>query len=321
MSRFVREARQGENHWAYYALTIVLILLAFVIGQIPIGQIINYKISHGLLTPSMHEEFKSTLDFTILGLPTYLGLILMLLGHILAAIVLCISIVFVHKRPLKTVITSRKSVDFRRVFFAFELWMVLSLSAEIVMYMLYPQDYSINRDLHNWLPLLIVTLLLLPIQTSFEEVFIRGYLLQGIALLTRSKWVIIAVTSVIFAAMHLGNPEVREFGLGLMGFYYISVALFLVIITFLDEGLELALGIHAATNVYGSAIVSFEGSVLQTDALVKVQQLNPEWMIALFFVMMLLFIIIAGRKYKFQRVSSLFQRIELTDTDELNIDL
>lgn len=321
MSRFIRAARQGENHWAFYGLTIVVILLAFVIGQIPIGQIIDYKTTHGSLSPSMLEEFRLTLDFAILGLPTYIGLILMLLGHILAATVLCISVVYVHKRPLKTVITSRMSVDFRRIAFAFMLWMALSMISEVVMYVIYPNDYSCNFNLQNWLPLLFISVLILPIQTSFEEVFIRGYLLQALAFVTRSKWVLIVVTSVIFAAMHLGNPEVREFGLGLMAFYYISVAFFLVILTLLDEGLELALGIHAATNVYGASIVSFKGSVLQTDSLVKVQQLNPVWMIALFFGMMLLFSIIANRKYKLKRFSSLFQRLELIETDELSIDL
>ncbi len=321
MSRFVQAGRQGENHWAFYALTMVVILLAFVIGQIPIGQIIDYRSSHGSLSPSMLAEFRSTLDFAILGLPTYVGLILMLLGHILAAIVLAIAIVKVHKRPFKTVITSRSSVDFRRILFAFTLWMALSLVSELVMYSMYPEDYVLNFDMRSWLPLLIVALFILPIQTSFEEVFIRGYLLQALGFVTRSKWVIIVVTSVIFAAMHLGNPEVRDFGLGMMAFYYISVAFFLVIITLLDEGLELALGIHAATNVYGAAIVSFKGSVLQTDSLVKVQQLNPAWMIALFFGMMLLFTIIANRKYQLKRFSSLFQRMEFIESDETGIDL
>jgi len=320
MSRFVGAAKQGENHWAYYGLTLVVIMLAFVIGKIPIDQIIDYKVRHGLLSPVMLEQFRSTLDFTILGLPTYVGLLLMLLGHILAAAVLCISILYVHKRPIRTVITSRVSIDFNRIFFAFGLWMLLSVVAEVIMYVMYPEDYVFNFDWRQWIPLLVVSLFVLPVQTSFEEIFVRGYLLQGLALATRSKWAVIVVTSVIFAGMHLGNPEVREFGLGMMAFYYISVALFLVIITLLDEGLELALGIHAATNVYGASLVSFEGSVLQTDTLVTMLQLNPVWMIALFFGMMLVFSIIANKKYQLKTFSSLFQRIELVDTDELSIE-
>jgi CAAX protease family protein len=321
MSRFVAAARQGENHWAYYGLTIVVIMLAFVIGQIPIRMLLNYMIGNGAISTTALTEFLATYDFAILGLPTYAGLLLMLFGHVLAAALLCISIVYVHKRPLRTAITSRRSVDFGRLFFAFGLWMLLSFLAELVMYALFPGNYSFHLDLGNWLPLLVVSLFVLPIQTSFEEVFIRGYLLQGMGLITKSKWVIIVLTSIIFTSMHLDNPEVREFGLGMMGFYYISVALFLVIMTFLDEGLELALGIHAATNVYGASIVSFDGSVLQTETIVKMNELNPLSMIALFFVMMLVFIIIATMKYKLQPFSSLFKRIEFLEEDEPSIDI
>jgi membrane protease YdiL (CAAX protease family) len=321
MSRFVSAARQGENHWAYYGLTVVVIMLAFYIGQVPIRMLIDFKTEQGGISSEMLTEFYATYDFRILGLPSYIGLLLMLIGHVLAAIVLCLVIVYVHKRPLRTVITSRRTVDFQRIFFAFGLWMALSFLAELVMYGIFPGDYSFHLDLANWLPLLAVSLLVLPIQTSFEEVFIRGYLLQGLSFLTRSKWVIIAVTSLIFALIHLSNPEVREFGLGLMGFYYLSVALFLVIVTFLDEGLELALGIHAATNVYGASIVSFDGSVLQTETLVKLNHLNPLWMIALFFVMMAIFIIIAARKYRMHSFATLFNRIEFLEKDEISTEL
>ncbi len=321
MSRFVAAARRGENHWAYYGLTVVVIMLAFVIGQVPIRLILAHMVEQGDISFGMLTEFYATYDFAIVGLPTYVGLLLMLLGHILAAALLVISIVYVHKRPLKTVITSRKSVDFGRVFFAFGIWLVLSGLAEIVMYVMFPDDYSFDFNFKIWLPLVAVAILVLPIQTSFEEVFIRGYLLQGMGLLTRSKWVIIMLTSVIFASMHLDNPEVREFGLGIMGFYYISVALFLVILTFLDEGLEFALGIHAATNVYGASIVSFDGSVLQTETLIKINHLNPVWMIALFFGMMIVFVIIARRKYNLKSFSSLFEQIELPQAERLNTDL
>ncbi len=318
MSRFVRAANRGENHWAFYGLTVFVILLAFVLGSMPIKLIIEHKMRLGTLSPAMLAEFHSTYDFSILGMPTYVGLMLMLLGHALAAIVLCGSVVYVHKRPIVSVVTSRRPVDFGRVIFAFGLWMALSFLAEFVMYGMFPEDYSFNVNLRSWLPLLLVSLLLLPIQTTFEEVLIRGYFLQGVGLLTRSKWIVIVITSIIFAAMHLGNPEVREYGIGLMTLYYMSVALFLAIITFLDEGLELAIGIHAATNVYGSTVVSFEGSVLQTDSLIRLDHLNPVWMIVLFFGMMLLFVIIAAQKYKLQHFSTLFARIELEETEDLS---
>ena len=124
-----------------------------------------------------------------------------------------------------------------------------------------------------------------------------------------------------FAAVHLGNPEIQEFGVEIMVFYYLSVAVFLAILTLLDNGLELALGIHAATNVYGAAFLSFEGSVLQTNALAEVKELDPVLMVFAFYVMLIVFVIIARRKYKLNSVSSLLKRFEPTETNEISSEI
>lgn len=321
MRKFVRAAVSGEHHWAFYVLTIVVILLAFTIGQIPIGVLINNATESGAFSEFDVNEFKSTLNFELLGLPAYVGLLLMLIGPVLAMGVLCFSIVRVHKRPLKSAFTGRPKVDFRRIVFAFTLWLALSMSVDVVLFWAFPDDYMFNTDIIHWLPLLAVSLLILPIQTSFEELFFRGYLLQWIGSVNRSPWIVVLVTSVIFAAVHLGNPEIQKFGIEIMVFYYLSVAVFLAILTLLDNGLELALGIHAATNVYGAAFVSFEGSVLQTNALVELKQLDPVLMVCSFYAMLIVFVIIAFRKYKLNRVSSLLNRFELAETNEISTDI
>ena len=66
-------------------------------------------------------------------------------------------------------------------------------------------------------------------------------------------------------------------------------------ITILDDGLEYALGIHAATNIYGAGFVTYEGSALQTNALVKVGQVNPLLMVILFYCSMIVFYLIVKR--------------------------
>jgi hypothetical protein len=152
--------------------------------------------------------------------------------------------------------------------------------------------------------LMIIALTILPIQTSFEEIFTRGYLLQRIGFSTR-PWVAVILTAVFFGLLHATNPEVREFGLGIMMLYYISVGVFLALITVLTDGLELALGIHAATNIYGAGFVTYAGSALHTDALVHVSNVNPVWMVVLFYSSVVLFIIIIRKFYTFRPLSSL----------------
>jgi hypothetical protein len=89
--------------------------------------------------------------------------------------------------------------------------------------------------------------------------------------------------------------------------YYIGVGLFLGIITLLDNSLELALGIHAATNIYGALFVTFKGSALQTPALFRISEMNVSLMLLLFFIMAALFMLIAGRKYKWNNMGEILK--------------
>ena len=92
--------------------------------------------------------------------------------------------------------------------------------------------------------------------------------------------------------------------------FYISFGLILGIITIMDDGLELPLGIHAANNIFAAVFVSYEGGALQTSALFKVKEFNPEMMLGLWFALAILTIIIFSRKYKWSAFSKLFAKIE-----------
>jgi hypothetical protein len=82
------------------------------------------------------------------------------------------------------------------------------------------------------------------------------------------------------------------------------------LITILDDSLELALGVHAATNVFGAAFFSFEGSVLQTDSLVKATSINPYLMIATFMVSAVIFMVVCHNKYGWKGFTRLLEPIE-----------
>ncbi|MDX1407631.1 MAG: CPBP family intramembrane glutamic endopeptidase, partial [Saprospiraceae bacterium] len=298
MSAFVRAAFRGENHWAYYVLSVFAVFIGYFLGQIPLLLVLNDKVNRGTISRDQAAEFFEFADFSIVGIPSHVGLLLLLGSFIAAAIILFMCVEFIHKRPFRTLINPTRRINVRKLLVGFGLWFGLTALAELVMYLLYPSAYHFEFAWHKWIPLLVVSLLILPIQTSFEEVFTRGYLLQGIGVATRSKVSAIIGSALVFAAMHLANPEIREFGLGVMMLYYLSVAICLAVITLLDDGLEFALGIHAATNVYGAGFVSFEGSALQTDAMFKVDQVNPELMLVLFYVTIAIFFVIIHKTFK-----------------------
>ena len=51
--------------------------------------------------------------------------------------------------------------------------------------------------------------------------------------------------------------------------YYIGTGLLLGIITLMDEGMELALGFHAANNLVGALLISSDWSAFQTNSIFK----------------------------------------------------
>jgi len=51
--------------------------------------------------------------------------------------------------------------------------------------------------------------------------------------------------------------------------YYIGTGLFLGVITLMDDGLELALGFHAANNLFTALLVTADWTAFQTHSILK----------------------------------------------------
>ena len=107
---------------------------------------------------------------------------------------------------------------------------------------------------------------MIPIQTSVEELIFRGYLMQGFGVLFRNRWLPLVLTSVLFGSLHLWNPEINKLGVHLI-WYYIGTGLFLGVITLMDDGIELALGFHAANNLVTVLLVTASWTAFQTESL------------------------------------------------------
>ncbi|MEM7380683.1 MAG: type II CAAX endopeptidase family protein [Bacteroidota bacterium] len=174
----------------------------------------------------------------------------------------------VHPQPIRALTTSRAKVDWKRIFFAFFLWGFVTVAITGIDILLSPQDYEFNFQAVPFLVLAILAIILIPLQTSFEEYLFRGHMMQGLGLTFGNRLVPLVVTSVLFGLMHLGNPEVGQLGYGIM-VYYIGTGFFLGIITLMDEGLELALGFHAANNLITALLVTSDWTAFQTNSLFK----------------------------------------------------
>lgn len=237
---------------------------------------------------------------------------LMLSGFAIGLVVLFLFVKRIHKQQIKDLTTTRSKVDGKRILFGFLLVAVPSLLLTLTDYWMHPEDYILQFDWLPFLGLLVIALIFIPIQTSFEEYIFRGYLLQGIGVNTRSRILALWIPSLIFGGMHLFNPEVTALGYSVM-IYYIGAGLFLGIITLMDEGLELALGYHAGNNLIIALLVTSEWTVFQTNSILK-DTSAPSLGIEVFFMVLLMypiFIFLLAKKYKWVDFrTKLFGKVE-----------
>ncbi|NNL93300.1 MAG: CPBP family intramembrane metalloprotease, partial [Saprospiraceae bacterium] len=368
-----------------YILVLVAVFFGYGVGQIPLTLAINRSFhADDSLTNKALESFTENPNFELFGINSNMGFALLLMLFVGAFTAFFFIFKPIHQREFKTLITPSSRIKWDKILFGFFLWLGLAMLMELIAYFLYQGQYTIQFKLNTFIPLLLLSILLLPVQTSLEELVFRGYLLQGVGtkklkellaliiailatigltpilkdaftsvindpesfsitgmlalvcaiilifliynlvtLLIRKtplndnaflnsnfKVVPLIITSILFGMMHMSNPEIAEFGTGIMQVYYISAGLALGIMTIMDDGLELALGVHAATNFVGAVFVGYDGAAIQTDSILKTSDLNPSLMAYGFIAISIIFLLIVKQKYKWESFNKLFAKID-----------
>jgi uncharacterized protein len=270
------------NLWTY------LIIPGFFLGLMSY----NYMATEGVDTTAMMKEMieKIGVNGTFVALVSPLALLLL---------VVLFYNKFIQNNSLRILTTSRPKIDWTRVFFSFGLWSLITIVTTVVSYYSAPEDFVVNFKPEKFAIFVVLALLFIPLQTSFEEYLFRAHMLQGLGLATKTRWIPLVVTSFLFGIMHIANPEVEKLGMVIM-FYYIGTGLFLGILTLMDEGLELALGFHAANNLVGALLVTSDWSAFQTHSILK-DVSEPSSNIQIFIPILILFPIllyIFATKYK-----------------------
>lgn len=261
---FIEQAYLGKNDWWRYILTLILIFIGWqFIGVIPLFAVALNKAEgvDDLIVSSQNA-------FADLGIDSNLYLFVVLLTFVFGLLALLFSVKKVHVRSLRSLITSRSSVDWNRVIYGFMFWFLISVLFLVIDYALHPEDFILNFKPVPFLILLVVAFLFIPLQTSFEELLFRGYLMQGLGIGFKSAAVPFLITSIGFGLMHSFNPEIEKLGSVIL-LYYIGTGFLFGIITLMDEGTELALGMHAANNIVAAVFVTVNWAAFQTEALFK----------------------------------------------------
>lgn len=299
---YIRRAQEGANAWYLYVVGIILVIVGQLVGSIPF-----FLVQTARIAETGDASLATSMDT---GLHPAINLALIVLPFIGSLVGLWAAMRFIHRRPFASLFNPSDRFNWEKAGFSIGLWMLFMILFESIAYLVHPENYTFAYDAGAFIPTMLVALLLLPFQTSLEELVFRGYLLQGFGLATRRPWISILFTSIMFGLLHIANPEISAFGSVIL-LYYIGFGVVMALITVMDESSELALGVHFANNFFGAMLVTFPSSALQTPALFTLHEYPVSLMTALWALASTLFIVIVAFRYKWSDWNRIWRKVQL----------
>ncbi|MEJ6616199.1 MAG: type II CAAX endopeptidase family protein [Crocinitomicaceae bacterium] len=249
---FLKLAEKGQGNGSTYMLTVVIVFFSLVAGQL-FAEIIAAK-QLGFSLTNIPQNADLNLVLTLLLIP---------FAFVFFAVLMCVKYLF--KRPILTIFTARASFDWKRFFTSFGIWgAVLAIALIIGIATGQPVDW--NFDPITFFLLLLISIFLIPIQTTAEELMFRGFLLQTFGKIFKKGWIPVLLTATLFGFLHWANPEVALIG-NILLLYYIGTGVFLALLAVWDDGMELPMGYHAVNNIFASVILTNDWQAFHTDAL------------------------------------------------------
>lgn len=249
MSRitFLDNAKQGENNWWRYISTIILTWGAPMVFEVIILIIFMFYI----MPPSINMA--ETLLQALLN--PFVLIAILGVSSVVSLLFLYLSMNYIHQRKFKSLINTDFRFSWSRVLKGGSIWFVLFTIGIVLSLILDPSGLKITFNPNTFGFLLILSLLVFPIQASFEELFFRGYLMQGFGLLSKKPVVPLILTSIIFAAIHYFNSfnTITSIDIVLQAFI---IGITLGIITLGENRIETAMGVHISNNIFASVIAN-----------------------------------------------------------------
>jgi len=274
--------------------TILLIIVAYLLGSsfLFIDLRLNFP------------DFSGARNFDIKELSSLMGknrfFIWMLFPFCFVFLTFLLCLTKIHKLPLLAVFTSRNAFDWKRFFIAFSWWSLMVLAVTGIELLLH-KNFQLVFNAQKFFTLCLLSIILLPLQTSSEELVFRGYILQGIKKRTGSILSSILISGCMFGMMHISNPEIAKIGYHIL-IYYIIVGVVLGAIVYYDSGLELSLGFHAANNLITALLITADWQAFQTDAIIVDSNPPGNGILSMLLALSMLsaFFLLLNKKYKWK---------------------
>ncbi len=282
---YVEAARWGKYRGWRYVLGLVVILFAWLVVGTGASVLVAFALS-GQADYSVLGPFGKFL-FVMAGFPFFLSGVL-------------IAVTLIHRRYPRTLVTARERIDWRRIGQGFVAWSVPAcLIGVLGQYLFYPDSFSFNFDLATFALFVPLALVFTAIQTTAEELFFRGYIVQGASMISTNRVFLALVAAVVFTLPHLLNPEVSAGGwLTVFSNYFLVPGLLWTVVSLIDGTTELAIGVHFANNIGSILLFNITGSAVTTPALFTISEYHATYGALSVLVAIPIFLVIAYKVFK-----------------------
>ncbi|HWQ03742.1 MAG TPA: type II CAAX endopeptidase family protein [Longilinea sp.] len=283
-NEYLDSVRNGRNEfWRYLLVNLAMIFTSLVLTVVLLiaAFVLNGRITFDLASLSQTSVFLVTM------LPFPAALCILWIGQR-----------WIHNRPILQLVNPFDRVRWRMLLLSAAVWFGLAIVSDLVLSQLQPGNYVWTFEFKKFLPFLLLSLLLVPLQTATEEFIFRGYLAQGLSLLNAGIWPSLIIPALVFGLLHGFNPEVGTYGMLLTLPFYIAFGFLAGWLTLRSRGLELSLGMHMANNLYASLIVTFPSSAVASPTLFNIQNYNANLSLIVFGLSALAYLVILSPMLK-----------------------
>ncbi len=315
----------GNNSFISYLLVSVLTISVYLLAPLLTLMPLVYMAQNAGIMNEIIADPYALLDFRKTGFDRNYPLAATLLIYFITILFFALFLSKIQGKNVRSVLTGYDRFRFNKFWFAFVTWTVLLIISFAVEYAIDSSRYlSISEMTQQvtksgqivastndyWLGLLgtfVLLILFLPFQTGFEELFFRGYVVQGLAPSTGNGLIPLVISSLLFGGAHMMNPEVDAYGIPVMLTYYSVFGFFMGAVALLDEGLELAWGIHLANNLISSLLVTSGSSVIKTYALFEEKSSNLNYEMISWVICAVITFFIFKKKYNWHSFRLLYK--------------
>jgi hypothetical protein len=290
---YVDAAGWGKYRWWRYLLGLVVI---FFVGLVVNG-IVAPRVAFLLGGQEWLAAFRRA-DYAALG--PVRGFVAVMASFLFFLAGILIAITLIHQRHPRTLITAQERISWQRIGQGFVAWFVpFCLIGGLGQYLFYPDTFSFNSNLTTFALFVPIALLFTAIQTTTEELFFRGYIVQGASLVWNNRIFLAIAAAVIFTLPHLLNPEAIAGGwLTVFFTYFLVPGLLWTVVSLIDETTELAIGVHFANNIGGILLFNVAGSAVNAPSLFTISKFHATYGALSMLVAVPVFLAIAYKVFK-----------------------